>query len=264
MNDLQRTEDWFLARKGKITASECYVLLANHKEDVLLTAEEQEQFRAEHPRAKMPETKKVELPFSEATFTYLDGKVAEMYMPDGSFTEYVETARFETRAMQHGTFWEDTARTRYSEKMDYEVLDAPFIPLKGFEKFAGGSPDGIVRYQDGIIEIKCPFNPAVHLRYFMLQTPQELMAENLQYYCQMQYNMLVASREFDADIKFCDFVSFDPRTSRSKQLKVMRIPRDKDVQDMLLQRTEQAVRYMREKIEQIDAAKDVIIENNNH
>lgn len=259
MNDLQRTQDWFLARKGKITASECYVLLANHKEDVPLTADEQELFRAEHPRAKMPETKKVDMPFSDATFTYLDGKIAELYMPDGSFTEYVETARYETRAMQHGTFWEDTARTRYAEAMGFEVLDAPFIPMKDFEKFAGGSPDGIVRNQDGIIEIKCPFNPSVHMRYLLLQTPQELMAENLQYYCQIQYNMLCVSLEYGYDVSYCDFISFDPRTSRSKQLKVLRIPQDKETQSLLRDRTQLAVQYMRQKTSQIDNAQTIIL-----
>ena len=92
-NDLQRNREWFLARKGKITASECYSLLANHKEEVPLSPEEQEAFRAEHPRARMPETKKVERPFSAGTFTYLNAKVE-------AFLEYLEDSRFETRAMQ--------------------------------------------------------------------------------------------------------------------------------------------------------------------
>ncbi len=264
-NELQRTTEWYLARKGKITASECYVLLNNSKEEVPLTQEEQEQFRSEHPRAKMPETKKVEVPFSLGTYTYLDEKVAEMYMPENSFIEYVEE-RPTNKAMQFGTFWEDDARNRYVEATGYEVLDSPFVPLKCFENFAGGSPDGILRNTEdtkgykGIIEIKSPFNPAVHLRHFLYEKPEDLKEDNLQYYVQCQYNMLCVSKQFDTDVEFCDFISYDPRTSRSKQLKVLRIPADIEMQNTLLFRTKLAVDYLRERIERINKMPSVINE----
>ena len=48
MNDLQRTSDWYLSRKGKLTASEIYILLANHKED--MTEAELEQFKKDNPK----------------------------------------------------------------------------------------------------------------------------------------------------------------------------------------------------------------------
>lgn len=259
-NDLQRNRDWYLARKGKITASECYVLLNNSKGEVPLTKEEQEQFRLEHPRAKLPETKKVDVPFSNGTYTYLDDKVAEMYMPENSFIEYMEECKFETKAMQWGTFWEEGARNRYQEALGYEVLDAPFIPLKGFENFAGGSPDGIIRDANGIIEIKCPYNPAVHLRHFLFTKPEDLKEDNLQYYVQTQYNMICVGQELGKQIDFCDFISYDPRTSKSKQLKVLRIPADKEIQGLLVDRTELAVAYLREKIECINAMQATIIE----
>lgn len=264
-NELQRTTEWYLARKGKITASECYVLLNNRKGDVPLTKEEQEQFRTEHPRAKMPETKKVEIPFSVGTYTYLDEKVAEMYMPDNSFTEYIED-KPSNMAMQWGTYWEDDAKNRYASGTGCEVLDVPFIPLKEFENFAGGSPDGIIRNVEddkgckGIIEIKSPFNPAVHLRHFLYEKPEDLKDDNLQYYVQCQYNMLCVSREFDTDIEYCDFISYDPRTSKSKQLKVLRIPAEKEMQNLLLERTKLAVDYLREQIGRINAMKSIINE----
>lgn len=256
-NDLQRTREWYLSRKGKITASECYVLLNDHKEEITLTEEEQKQFREEHPRAKVPETKKVDAPFSTGTFTYLDDKVAEMYMPDNSFIEYMED-RPSNRAMQWGTFWEEGARNRYIEAMGYEVLDAPFIPLKGFENFAGGSPDGCIREERGIIEIKSPYNPTVHLRHFLYSKPEDLKEDNLQYYVQCQYNMICVGREMGNDIDFCDFISYDPRTSKSKQLKVLRIPADKEMQQILVERTELAVNYLRQQIDAINKMESVI------
>lgn len=262
-NDLQRTREWYLARKGKITASECFVLLNNSKGEVPLTKEEQEQFRQEHPRAKLPETKKVDVPFSTGTYTYLDEKIAEMYMPDNAFIEYMEDKPSNT-AMRYGTFWEEAARNRYIEATGYEVLDSPFVALKGFENFAGGSPDGIIRNNEdtegfkGIIEIKSPFNPAVHLRHFLYEKPEDLKEDNLQYYVQCQYNMVCVSRQFDTEVEFCDFISYDQRTSKSKQLKVLRIPAEKEIQDLLLTRTELAVEYLREQIGRINKMESII------
>lgn len=252
MNDLQRTEDWYLARKGKLTASEIYTLLANHKED--MTEAEIEQFKKESPKSRV-RTK--EVPFSQGTFTYLDGKIAEMFMPENAFLEYVEDNAPHSRAMDWGTLMEDSARNRYQEETGNEVLDAPFIPLKGYANFAGGSPDGIIR-TGGIIEVKCPFSPAVHIRHFLYETADELREDNLQYYAQCQYNMICVERETGTEVPFCDFISYGPRISRSKQLKVLRIPKDEEIQKRLLERTELAVQYFKKKINQINNVKTIV------
>ena len=259
-NDLQRTREWYLSRKGKITASECYVLLNNSK--VSMTEEELAEWKKANPKSRVT-TK--EVPFSSGTYTYLDEKVAEMYMPENSFLEYTEECKFETKAMQWGTFFEDSARERYMEATGYEVLDSPFVNLNGYENFAGGSPDGIIRLgtnenSGGIIEIKCPFNPAVHLKHFLFEKPEDLKEDNLQYYTQCQYNMICVEREFGYHADFCDFISYDPRTSKSKQLKVLRIPADKEMQKMLLERTMLAVEYLRSQIEKINKMEAIINE----
>lgn len=252
MNDLQRTSDWYLARKGKLTASEIYILLANHKED--MTEEELEQFKKDNPKSRV-RTK--EVPFSQGTFSYLDGKIAEQFMPDDAFLEYMEDCAPRSRAMDWGTLMEDSARARYQNETENEVLEAPFVPLKDFEKFAGGSPDGIIR-SGGIIEIKCPFNPAVHLKHFLYETADDLKEDNPQYYCQIQYNMICVERETGVAVPFGDFISYDPRTSRSKQLKVLRIPMDEEIQEQLLNRTGLAIEYFKEKIKQISNAKVIV------
>lgn len=252
MNDLQRTDSWYLLRKGKLTASEIYILLANHRED--MTEEEIEQFKKDNPKSRV-RTKDV--PFSQGTFSYLDGKIAEQFMPNDAFLEYMEDCAPHSRAMDWGTLMEDSARSRYQNDTGNEVLDAPFVPLKGFEKFAGGSPDGIIR-SGGIIEIKCPFSPAIHLKHFLYETADDLKEDNLQYYCQIQYNMICVEREFGAGVTFGDFISYDPRISKSKQLKVLRIPKDEDIQRQLLERTKLAVEYFKEKINKISNAKIIV------
>jgi len=252
-NELQRTREWHLQRKGHITSSQIAVLLGNHKEP--MTEEEIAAARKENPKSRVT-TK--EVPFSQGSFTYLDNKIAEYYMTDDAYMEYLEMFNYENRAMQWGTFWEEKAREQYSLEMGCEVEDAPFIELKGFEGIAGGSPDGITFGGNGIIEIKCPANPSIHLRHYLYEKPEDLKEDNMDYYAQCQYNMLCMS-SVGTECSFCDFVSYDPRTSESKQLKILRIPADKEVQGELLARTILAKEYYREQMEKIDNVNSKIL-----
>lgn len=244
---IQRSRAWFLARRGKMTASEIYLLLSNRK--VPMTEEELAAHKAANPKSR---TTTKEIPFSEGTLTWLNRKVAEYYMPDSAFLEDIEMKQLNSRAVQHGTFWEDKARETYAETMNYEIFEVGFIPMSGFERFCGGSPDGMIREQTGIIEIKCPFNAEVHQDYLLFEKPEDLMEYNLQYYCQCQLNMMVTTTSF------CDFVSFDPRTSSNKQLKILRIPRDQAVCDMLRERIALARDYYKERMKLIDNSNTIV------
>ena len=243
----QRSDEWFLARKGLMTASEIYLLLNNHKEP--MTEEELKAFKAVNPKSRVT-TK--EVPFSDGTFTWLNRKVAEYYMPDDAFLEDVELKQINNRAVQHGEFWEPKAREEYAKAMGYEVYEVGFIPLKGYERFCGGSPDGMIREETGIIEIKCAWNPEVHQDYLLFEKPEDLKEYNLQYYVQCQMNMMVT------DTVFCDFVAFDPRTSLSKQLKVLRIPKDEGMCNTLMERINLAKEYYKERMDKINNVKTII------
>ena len=243
----QRSREWFLARKGRMTASEIYLLLNNHKEP--MNEEELAAFKAANPKSR---TTTKEVPFSDGTFTWLNKKVAELYMPDDAFIEDNEQKQVYNKAVQYGEFWEPDARNRYAEAMGYEVYEVGFIPLKGYELFAGGSPDGMIREEQGLIEIKCAWNPDVHQDYLLFEKPEDLKEYNIQYYVQTQMNIIVT------DCQFCDFVAFDPRTSHSKQLKVLRIPKDNEICDLLMQRIDLARDYYRERIERLDRIKTII------
>lgn len=243
----QRTNEWFLARKGRMTSSEIYLLLNNHKE--AMNEEELAAYKAANPKSRVT-TK--EVPFSDGTFTWLNRKVAEYFMPDNAFLEDLEIRTVNNRAMQHGEFWEPEARQRYSEAMGYEVFEVGFIPLKGYEKFCGGSPDGMIREENGLIEIKCAWNPETHQDYLLFEKPEDLKEYNIQYYAQCQANILVT------ECDFCDFVAFDPRTSLSKQLKVLRIPKDEEMSKLLMERISLAKDYYRERIDKLDNIQTII------
>lgn len=244
----QRSDEWFLARKGKITASEVYTLLGNHKEP--MTEEELAEYKKNNPKSR---TTTKEVPFSDGTFTYLNRKVSERYMSDNAFLEDVGLKQINNRATQHGEYWESTARQQYMEATAYEVYEVGFIPLGGYEPYAGGSPDGMIRQENGIIEIKCPWNTEVHQDYLLFDSPMQLKEYNLQYYAQIQMNIIVT------ECSFCDFVSFDPRTVPEKQLKILRIPRDEWLCQQLVSRIAIARDYILKRMENIENANTIIL-----
>lgn len=72
---------------------------------------------------------------------------------------------------------------------------------------AGGSPDWECMKGKKKIgaEIKCPFDSGEHIKNLLLADADELKSERWEYYCQMQFNMMI--REWNQ----CFFASYDPR-----------------------------------------------------
>ena len=146
--------DWFIQRLGKITSSEIYVLTKSHKE--AMTDEELTELKSVNPKSRVT-TK--EVPFSDATFTYLNRKVMENFLPIHSKSqesrnaveEYIELHTISSRACDFGTLWEDEARKRYAESMGYEVFEVGFIPYDKYPQLAGGSPDGMIKKPEDVV-----------------------------------------------------------------------------------------------------------------
>lgn len=251
----QRSMDWRKARLGKLTSSEISVLMKNHKE--AMTEEELAAFKAANPKSR---TTTKEVPFSDATFTYLNRKVMEHFMPVDSkdtysqncIDEYIELHSQESMATRYGTDMESMAREKYAEAMGYEVFETGFVPYSKYPKLVGGSPDGIIRQENGIIEIKCPFTLEKHMLHLMYESQLEFRNNEEEYYWQCMGNILFT----DAD--FCDFVSFCPYISKSKQLKILRVYRDEEDIKLLETRIALAVQYMKERIDAIRNVQTII------
>ena len=116
---------------------------------------------------------------------------------------------FVNQAMQWGIDQEQFAREAY------EAKTGAIVSTTGFVRHAtlccGVSPDGIVDMK-GLLEIKCPTTPT-HLQTLMNGMDQEHMA-------QLQGGMWVCN------LKWADFVSYDPRLPPKHQLYIQRVPRD--------------------------------------
>ena len=129
----QRTEDWFLARKGKVTASKIADVMAKGRGGAESLT-----------RAK-----------------YIDQLVTERLTKD------IQEG-YTNEAMQRGIDMEPVARSAYEFKTGSVVtevgfIDHPTIPM------AGASPDGIIGLE-GAWEAKCP-NSNTHIEYILAGKP---------------------------------------------------------------------------------------------
>lgn len=118
MSDDQRTEEWFTARIGKVTASRVADLMAKTKSG-----------------------------YSTSRDNYMAQLVCE------NITK-TKAEGFTNAAMEWGTEQEPFARAAYEAKTGEMVEEVGFVPHPLIE-WAGASPDGLVG-PDGLVEIKCP------------------------------------------------------------------------------------------------------------
>lgn len=171
----QRDDDWYAARCGKATASRFKGVMARLENGA--PAADRQRY------------------LTELVVERLTGQPVPAY---------------ENAAMRWGTEQEAAARAAYEQRTGVAVEETGFVAHDVLT--AGCSPDGLVDW-DGLIEIKCPFNSAVHINTLLNGMPAEHTA-------QVQGQMWITGRQW------CDFVSFDPRMPESLQLHVQRINRD--------------------------------------
>jgi hypothetical protein len=181
----QRTEDWYAARIGKATASRFRDAIATKKQT-------EKQKKDNLPGDPM-----------QAQLDYLTELVVERLTGQ-------RVQKFATAAMQWGEDCEPAARAAYERTTGISVEETGFICHDTL--LAGCSPDGLVDW-DGLIEIKCPYNSAVHIETLLRGMPAEHIP-------QIQGQLWITGRQW------CDFVSYDPRMPVELQLHVQRIQRD--------------------------------------
>lgn len=127
----QGSDEWFVARMGKVTASRVADILAKTKSG-----------------------------YSASRDNYLAQLVCERLTNE-------KTEGFINSAMQRGTDIEPLARAAYESIKDVLVDEVGFVPHPSII-MAGASPDGLVG-DDGLLEIKCP-NTATHIETLLSQT----------------------------------------------------------------------------------------------
>ena len=129
----QRSEEWFMARKGKVTASKIADVMAKGKGGAPSLTRQK----------------------------YLDQLVTERLTRDIA-------EGYTNDAIQRGIEMEATARAAYCFRTDSYVDEVGFVDHPVIS-MCGASPDGIVSL-DGLVEIKCP-NSNTHIEYILAGKP---------------------------------------------------------------------------------------------
>lgn len=126
----QRTEEWFAARCGKVTASRVADIIAKTKTGASASRENY---------------------LAQLVCERMTSKPAESYS---------------NSAMQWGTDTEPFARAAYEARIDLLVTEVGFIDHPWIV-MSGASPDGLAN--EGMVEIKCP-NTATHIDTLLSRT----------------------------------------------------------------------------------------------
>lgn len=174
---------------------------------------------------------------TETAKTYLLEKVCEHF---GGYTEPATG-----QALEWGTELEPVAIQHYEQATGVKVEKASFIPV---DDFYGGSPDGLIA-SEGIIEVKCPFKSANHFKHGLIDTAEKFKKVVPNYYYQCVSNMICAG------VKWCDFISFDPRVKEEYQMFVYRLELEKEEADSVQERIKIAIKYMADLKTEIESAK---------
>jgi len=157
-------------------------------------------------------------PTTDTAITYLDERVYEratgLTLPQAS-----------SAAIEWGNTHEEEA-----------IIAAGYKPERiGFKaseiEYFGGSPDGLH------FEIKCPYNPLNHFRYFI---GEEIPKE---YYWQMQALM------FAFNVQSWEFISYDPRQVDKFKLFRTTVARNQADIDRMIERVNLGLTYIKNKYE---------------
>jgi hypothetical protein len=133
----------------------------------------------------------------------------------------VEIPEAWSKAIEWGNEWEEHALAAYEATRGMVTPTGNIVPPD--LGYIAGTPDGLVG-DDGLIEIKCPYNPMNHLA----NITENAQVEDYNY--QMQGYMWITGR------KWCDLVSYDPRFPEPLRMYVVRVERDQEIIDALATR----------------------------
>jgi putative phage-type endonuclease len=137
----QRTDDWFAARLGKVTASRVADVIAKTKTG-----------------------------YGAGRANYAADLVVERLTGQ-------KASSFTNAAMEWGTEQEPNAKAAYAAKTGILVEDVGFIDHPTVA-MSGASPDGFA--EEGLVEIKCP-NTATHLEYIFDGKPPQKYVTQMQW-----------------------------------------------------------------------------------
>ncbi|KVN25597.1 YqaJ-like viral recombinase [Burkholderia pyrrocinia] len=189
----QRTDAWFAARAGRITAS-------RFADAIAFTGGEPGDVYKTGPRKGQPKPRQ-------------STGARDKYMREIVFERLAATATHEVggRATKWGEEVEPFGREAVEIETGFIIAPGGFFTHPRYA-FLGASPDGLIS-DDGGYESKCPMDEAVHINTLLNGMPDDHID-------QVQGGMLVTGR------RWWLFASYDPRMCPDLRLYTQRIERD--------------------------------------
>lgn len=203
----QGSDAWHAIRNGKFTGSEVHRLMATETRP--MTEQELIDYKKANPGSRV----------TTIADPYLLAKGARTYVEEVAserITGMPAKELFENDSMRWGKEHEPNAKKLLSLAHDMNGRNVAFID---YEDYAGMSPDWIVVVPGFGVEIKCPINRAIHLKYRTLQNADDLKMNHPDHYWQCAKGMLTTG------YKFWKFVSYHPHYPPLMQLKIINVPR---------------------------------------
>jgi hypothetical protein len=198
--------EWFKARIGKLTSSTIENLIIEPKE----------------------KSKKDAGELSSTTKDFLFAKIAERLTG--------VRRDFSNAATEYGTKLEKEAIEFFEFHSGKKVLPCGFI--EAIPGFYGGTPDGIIESDNGIIQIKCPFEFKNHLSFFFTKDIETFKQKNRGYFWQCMSDMNVTGASY------CDFVSYCPDMPPNMKVFHLRIDRNEEDIKFLNKKIQDSIDYM--------------------
>ena len=203
----QGTQEWLKLRLGKFTSSKIGDLMGTGRNGSI---------------------------FSKTGISYIysiasERNIADWVKDEENLSFWFERTGVSSYAMKYGSENESFARDAYEEYFDLSVSQVGLVERKDIPFYAD-SPDGLVYGDDylGALEIKCPYNPAIHLEYCSIDAPDKLLKIEPKYYWQCYSRLLITGADW------CDFVSFD--MYQKSDLHRLRLYPDKKAFNQILER----------------------------
>lgn len=163
----QHSEAWYIARRGKITASRIYDLMRRGGVE------------------------------SKTAVSYIHELI------DEELTR--ETRIINNEYMAHGTMYENEARAETNYFLHMNFKEIGFIQ-SAKHNFAGGSPDGEIDNLNAILEIKCHLKSEIHLEKLKVKDQKEFKKKFPKEYWQCVANLYFYDGEICYAASFSPFL----------------------------------------------------------
>ena len=157
--------------------------------------------------------------------------------------------KVQSASLAWGNEYESEAISKVNEVFDFDATGNQLFTHNKHE-FLGGSPDGLDLSKKLVLEVKCPYAPANHIRHLLLKDQEDLKKKCFEYYAQLQCNMLIQSYNNETDFSGV-FCSYDPRYSNEYGVKLIELSPDFELWDLIEERSIEANKLLNKLLKEI-------------